>query len=119
MGLLEPNVVPGLDRALLELLLIFIVVVGTGLLTTVTSIVGLVRAVRRHRRGGHSRLAVVLAALALAITSSWMGYWMAADIHNQANPLNPLLAINAAICLLPLSWLVTAIRANRAQRGGP
>mgnify|MGYP003693571359 CR=1 FL=1 len=33
----------------------------------------------------------------------------------KANPINALFAINAAFCLLPLSWLVAAIRANRAR----
>jgi len=115
MGLLEPNVVPGLDRALLELLLIFGAVLGSGLLITVSSIVGLVRAIRRRRRSERSSVAIVLALMATAITSLWLCYWVGVDIYNRSNPINALLAINAALCVLPLTWLVSAIRANRAR----
>lgn len=119
MGLLEPNVVPGLDRALLELVLIFSAVIGSGLLITASSIVGLVRAVRRRRRAKKSSAAIVLALIANAITSLWLCYWVGVDVYNGANPINALLAINAALCVLPLAWLVTAIRANRARHRDP
>jgi len=116
MCLLEPNVVPGLDRALVELLLISSAVVGLGLLITACSIVGLVRAIRRRRRGEESLRAMVLAVIANAITSLWLCYWVGVDIHNRSNPINALFVINATFCILPLTWLVAAIRANRAQR---
>jgi len=115
MGLLEPNAVPGLDRALLELFLIFSAVLGSALLITVSSIVGLVRAVRRRRRGERSSVAIVLALAAIAIPSLWLCYWVGVDIYNRSNPINALLAINAALCVLPFTWLVSAIRANRAR----
>ena len=114
MGLLEPNVVPGLDRALLELLLIFSAVLGSGLLITVGSVVGLIRAVRRRKRGEKSLPAILLALLANGITLLWLCYWIGVDIYNRSNPINALLAINASLCLLPLAWLVAAIRANRS-----
>ena len=116
MGLLEPNAVPGLDRALLELFLIFSAVLGSALLITVSSIVGLVRAVRRRRRGERSSVAIVLALAAIAIPSLWLCYWVGVDIYNRSNPINALLAINAALCVLPLTWLVSAIRANRVRQ---
>ena len=116
MGLLEPNVVPGLDRALLELLLSFGAVLGSGLLITVSSIVGLVRAIRRRRRSERSSVAIVLALMATAIPLLWLCYWVGVDIYNRSNPINGLFAINAALCVLPLTWLVSAIRANRARQ---
>jgi uncharacterized protein with PQ loop repeat len=116
MALLEPTVIPGLDRALLELLAIFSVVCVTGLVVTISSIVGVIRAIRRRRRGGYSVAAVVLAALANAIAAAWLLYWLAYDIHDRAKPINALLVINVAICLLPSSWLIAAIRTNRARR---
>ena len=118
MGLLEPNVVPGLDRALLELLLSFGAVLGSGLLITVSSIVGLVRAIRRRRRSERSSVAIVLALIAITIPSLWLGYWVGVDIYNRSNPINGLFAINAALCVLPLTWLVSAIRANRVRQRG-
>ena len=117
MGLLEPNAVPGLDRALLELFLIFSAVLGSALLITVSSLVGLVRAVRRRRRGERSSVAIVLALAAIAIPSLWLCYWVGVDIYNRSNPINALLAINAALCVLPFTWLLSAIRANRARHG--
>jgi hypothetical protein len=114
MGLLEPNVVPGLDRALLELFLIFGAVLGLGFLITVGSVVGLIRAVRRRKRGEKSSPAILLALLASGITLLWLCYWIGVDIYNRSNPINALLAINASLCLPPLTWLVAAIRANRS-----
>src|SRR4030095_12005190 len=119
MGLFEPNFIPGLDRALLELLLIFGAVLGLGLLITVASIVGLVRAVRRRRRGEKSSAATMPALIANAITSLWLCYWLAADFYNHSNPINVLFAINAALCVLPLAWLIAAIRTNRARHREP
>lgn len=115
MGLLEPQVVPGLDRALSELLLIFSAALGGSLLITASSIVGLIRAVRRRRRGEKSSAAIVLAVIANGITLLWLCYWAVADIFNHSNPINALFAINAGLCLLPLTWLVAAIRANRSR----
>jgi vacuolar-type H+-ATPase subunit I/STV1 len=114
MGVLEPNVIPGLDRALLELFLIFGAVLGLGLLITVGSVVGLIRAVRRRKRGEKSLPAILLALIANGITLLWLCYWIGVDIYNRSNPINALLAINASLCLLPLTWLVAAIRANRS-----
>jgi hypothetical protein len=70
MGLLEPTAIPGLDKALLELLIIFSVIGASGLIVTVSSILGIIRAVRRRRRrrSGHSVSAVVLACVTTAIT---------------------------------------------------
>ena len=116
MGLMEPTVIPGLDKALLQLFAIFSVVIGTGLVVTISSIVGVVRAVRRRRRGGRSVSAVALAAFANAIAAAWLIYWVAYDIHDRSNPINGLFAINVAIWLLPLSWLIASTRANRARR---
>ena len=115
MALLEPNVVAGLDKALLQLFAIFAVVLVTGLVVTISSIVGVIRAIRRRRRGGYTATAVVLAALANALAAAWLLYWLAYDLQARSNPINGLLAINLAICLLPLSWLIASIRANRAR----
>ena len=54
MGLLEPFAIPGLGKGLLELLIIFSVIVASGVVVTISSIVGIIRAVRRRRRGRHS-----------------------------------------------------------------
>jgi hypothetical protein len=116
MGLLEPTAVPGLDKALGELFIIFGVIIASGLALTISSIVGIVRAVRRRRRGGHSVTAVVLAAVAASITVSWLLYWVGDDIHHGSNPFDGLLTINFVICLPPLSWLIAAIRANAHHR---
>jgi hypothetical protein len=115
MGLMEPTVIPGLDKALLQLFAIFSVVIATGSVVTLSSIVGLVRAIRRRRRGGRSVSAVALAAFANAIAAAWLLYWLIYDIHDRSNPINGLFAINLAIWLLPLSWLIASIRANRAR----
>ena len=112
LGLLEPKAVPAIEKALLELLIIFSVIIGLGLVVTVSSIMGIIRAVGRRRRGGYSVAAVVLAAIANAISASWLLYWVSDDIYQRANPINGLLAINLALCVLPLSWLIAAIRAN-------
>jgi hypothetical protein len=102
MGLLEPPlVIPGFDKLVLKLLLIGSVILVAGGALIISSIVGVIRALRRERRGGRSVAAVVLAAIAAAITASWLLYWVAYDIHDRSNPINILLAINFAFCLLP------------------
>jgi len=110
--LLEPTVVPGLDKALLELVAIFSVVALTGFVVTVSSIVGIIRAVRRRRRGERSLRALVLAVIGSAIASSWLCYWVGIEISTRSNPINALFGINVVLCVLPLTWLFTAIRAN-------
>jgi len=75
MALLEPYRIPGLEWLVLKLLVIAVVVVVTGVAITVSSIVGLIRAILRKRRGGHSIAAVVLAAIAEALAASWLLYW--------------------------------------------
>ena len=116
MSFLEPNAIPGLERALLELMALF-GLAAAGLLTLIfSSIVGIVRAVRRCRRGGYSLSAVVLGAIAMTISSSWLLYWVVDDVHHGSNPLNGLLLINFLVGLLPASWLMAAIRANAYHR---
>jgi len=110
--LLEPTVIPELDRAILEFLLIFAAVAAAILLLTVSSIIGIIRAIRRHRRGEYSSGAVALAALATAISAAWLTYWAGNSMYQKVNPLDGLLAINFALCVLPFSWLFAAIRAN-------
>lgn len=118
MSFLEPFVLPGFDRVVLKLLIIFGVILVTGIVVTIGSIVGVIRAVRRHRRGDHSKGAVIIAATAAAITISWLLYWVGSDIADRSNPINGLLGINFALCVLPLSWLVAAVRANVVWRKG-
>ena len=57
-----------------------------------------------------------MAVAATAIALAWLLYWVRYDLHDKANPINVLFALNGALCLLPLSWLIAAIRANRAQQ---
>ena len=116
MSILEPTVVNGLDKGLLELFAIFTAVIVTGLVVTIGSIVGVVRAIRRLRRGRGSVAAVWLAVFASAIAAAWLLYWLVHDLRDRSNPINPLLATNLAFCVLPLMWLVAAIRANRAPQ---
>ena len=115
MALLEPYRIPGFEWLVLKLLVIVIGVLVTGVVITISSIVGLIRAIRRRRRGGHSNSAVVLATTAVAIAAAWLLYWTATDLSQHENPLNGFMAINSAICLLPLSWLIAAIFANGAR----
>jgi hypothetical protein len=110
-----PTVIPGLDKALLQFFILACGVIGSAMLVTISSIAGLIRATRRRRRGGYSLAAVVLAALANALALVWLLYWLAYDLQARSNPINGLLAINLAICLLALSWLIASIRANRAR----
>ena len=115
MALLAPFVIPGFDRVVLKLLIIVGVILVAGVVVTISSIVGVIRAVLRLRRSGHSVAAVVLAVIANVMTVAWLLYWVADDIHHNENPINVLLAINFAIALLPLSWLVAAVGANVAR----
>ena len=114
MLLLEPYRIPGFDWLVLKLLVAISVILGTGIVITISSIVGFIRAIRRRRRGGHSNAAVLLAAIALAIVASWSLYWAVDAVYQHENPLNGFLAINLGIWLLPLSWLISALRANLA-----
>lgn len=116
MILLEPTVMTGLDKALFEILVIFSLVISIGLVVTIGSILGVIRAVRRGGQGRGSVSAVCLAAFATAIAAAWPLYWLAHDIRDRSNPINPLLAINVGLCVLPLMWLAAAIHANRAQQ---
>jgi hypothetical protein len=116
LAFLEPFTVLGLDRALLELLITLSSILITGSFVMIGSIIGLIRAVRRQRRGDHSVAAVVMATTANAIALAWLLYWLRHDLHDKANPINALVAINAGLCVLPLAWLVAALRANRARR---
>ena len=115
LALLEPFTVPGLDKSLFELLITLSSILITGAVVTFGSVIGLIRAVRRRRRGDRSAAAVALALVGTAITLTWLLYWVRSDLHDKANPINALFGINAAFCLLPLSWFVAAIRANRAR----
>jgi len=114
IAVFEPTVVPGLDRAIFELALVFVVAVGLLLLLTIASIVGIIRGIRRRRRRAHSRAAVAGAMLASSITTLWLLYWVGDNLYHRMNPLDGLLAINLLLCVLPFAWLVTAIRANRS-----
>jgi hypothetical protein len=88
MGLLEPTVIPGFGRALVELALVFVAVAGLMLLLTVSSIVGIIRGLRRHKRGLHSRAAIAWALIASSITSLWLLYWVADNLYHRLNPLD-------------------------------
>ena len=114
MALLEPYRIPGFDWLVLKLLVAIGVILVTGVVITINSIIGLVRAIRRRRRGGRSIAAVVLASIAVAVPVSWSLYWAADALNQHESPLNGFLAINAAACLLPLSWLIGAVCANVA-----
>src|SRR5262249_13469376 len=114
MALLEPYRIPGFDWLVLKFLLIVGLILVTGVAIVISSIVGVIRAIRRGRRGGQSISAGVLAAIASAIAASWSLYWATDSLYQHENPLNGFLAINFAICMLPCSWLIGAICANRA-----
>ena len=111
MDLLEPTVIPGLDRALLELFLIFSAIGVAILILTISSIVGTVRAVRRRRCGSRSNSAVLLALTAVVISTSWLLYWVGDNIVHHTNPFDGLF-INLMLCVLPFSWFISAMRAN-------
>src|SRR5260370_35096757 len=89
VGLFEPPyVIPGFDRAVLKLLLVFGVILITGVVVTVSSVIGVIRATRRRRRLGHSRAAVLLAAIATAIASSWLLYWTGDALYHGEWPID-------------------------------
>ena len=115
MALLEPFVVPGLDRAVLELLIISAIVLGLGLIVTISSIIGVIRAVRRRQRGGHSVAAVVLAVIATAIAASWLLYWVGHDITSARIRLTVSWRSTSRFvyCLCHGSWL----RSGQTLRG--
>ena len=115
LSLLEPKVIPGLDRALLEILMVFATIIGAVLSLTISSIVGIVRAKRRRRRGEHSKTAVALALMAALITTVWLLYWTGDNLYQHHNPIDGLLAINLAICVLPFCWLIAAIRSQTSS----
>jgi len=112
---LEPTVIPGLERAILELTLIFVGVGGLMLLLMVSSIIGIVRGIRRRRRGINSPAAIASAIVASSISTLWLLYWVGDNIYHRVNPLDGLLAINLVLCVLPFGWLIAAIRANLAK----
>lgn len=106
-------IIPGIDWLVLKLLIIVSVVLVTGVAITISSIVRLIRAIRRRRRGEHSIAAVMLATIAAGIAASWLLYWAAEALYQHENPLNGFLAINSAICLLPCSWLIAPLAPTR------
>ena len=111
-GFLEPNVIPGLDRALLEILITLGAIACAILVLTIASIVGVIRANRRRRRREHSSSAIALAIVATTVSTTWLLYWTADNIYHRHNPFDGLLAINLAICVLPFWWLLAALRAR-------
>lgn len=111
MGLLEPAFTADLLIALIIISVIFV----ASLVVTISSIVGIIRAVRRRRRGEHSTSAVVLASIASAITICGMLSWLGYDIYHGSSLIDPVLLISLAACVLPLFWVITAIRANSAR----
>ena len=111
-GFLEPTVVPGLDRALLEIVIALAAIVCGMLAVTISSIVGIVRAIRRRRTRKRSRGAIALALMAAMISMAWLLYWTVDNIYHRHNPLDALLAINLGLCVLPFCWLFTALRAH-------
>jgi len=115
VALFEPNVVPGLDRAIVEMLITFTAIISAILVLTLSSIVGIFRAIRRRRRGQQSRSAIALALMAALASTTWLFYWTADNIYRRHNPLDGLLAINLALCVLPFSWLLAALRANTSS----
>ena len=116
MAVLEPYAIPGFDRLLVKLFLIVVTIIGSLVFLTISSIVGIIRAFRRRRRGGNSDMAIVLAGIAVALITCWLAYWVGDDIFHHQSPFNGMLAINLSFCMLPLSWLIVAIRANAAGR---
>ena len=115
LGFLEPNVIPGLDRALLEILITFGLIAAAILILTIASIVGVIRAHRRRRRRQHSLSAIALALLAAGLSTAWLLYWTADNIYQRRNPFDGLLAINLALCVLPFWWLLAALRARTSS----
>ena len=116
MGILEPYVIPGFDRLLLQLILILTGIIFWMLTVTIASIVGIIRGVRRRRRGSRSTGAIVLATAAVATVAMWLLYFVGDNLLHRMNPLDSMLAINLALSGLPLAWLIVAIRTNHAAR---
>ena len=116
MGLLEPYRIPGFDRLLAQLILIAAAIIFWIVTVTVASIVGIVRAVRRRRRRGHSTSAIILAGVTVATVTMWLLYFVADNLIHRANPFDSMFAMNLGLSLLPVAWLMLAIRANAAQR---
>ena len=100
---------------MLEILITIGAIAGMILVLMISSIVGVVRAMRRRRRGEHSRTAVALALIAALITTAWVLYWTGDNLYQHHNPVDGLLAINLAICALPFWWLIAAIRAQKSS----
>ena len=115
LGFLEPNVIPGLDRALFEILITLGFIAGAILVLTIASIVGVIRANRRRRRREHSLSAIALALIAAVLSATWLLYWTADNIYYRRNPFDGLLAINLALCVLPFWWLLAALRARTSS----
>jgi undecaprenyl pyrophosphate phosphatase UppP len=111
-GFLEPNVIPGLDRAVLEILITLGAIACAILVLMIASIVGVIRANRRRRRREHSRSAIGLAIVATTVSTTWLLYWTAENIYHRHNPFDGLLAINLVLCVLPFWWLLAALRAR-------
>ena len=116
MGLLEPFRIPGFDRLLAQLILILVAIIGWMLAVTVSSIVGIIRAIRRRRRGGQSTGAVVLASVVVATCAMWSLYFVGDNLLHHGNPFDSMLAINLSLSILPWLWLTFAIRTNAAAR---
>ena len=115
MALFEPNVIPGMDRALLEILITFIAIVCAILVLTISSIIGVIRATRRRRRREPSKGAIASALIAAMASATWLLYWTADNIYQRHNPFDGLLAINLALCVLPFWWLLAALRAHTSS----
>jgi hypothetical protein len=114
VALFEPTVIPGLDRALIEIVIAFAAIVCGILAVTIGSTVGAIRAIRRRRSRKGSRSAIALALVAAIITLAWLLYWMADNIYHRHNPLDALFAINLGLWVLPCGWLLAAWRAHRS-----
>jgi hypothetical protein len=106
---------PGLDRAVVEILFTFTAIITAILVLTLSSVVGIFRAIRRRRRGRRSRSAIALALMAALTSSIWLLFWTAHNIYHRDNPIDGLLAINLALCVLPFSWLLAALRAHTSS----
>jgi hypothetical protein len=50
------------------------------------------------------------------VRSCWLLYRVGDDFRHRSNPFDGLLAFNLMVCLLPVSWLIAAIRANTHHR---
>ena len=116
MGLLAPYVIPGFDRLLVQLILIMVAIIVWMLAVTGSSIVGIIRAIRRRRRGGQSTGAIVLASVAVATCAMWSLFFVGDNLMHHANPFDSMFAINLSLSILPWLWLTFASRSNAAAR---